>query len=250
MNTETTLVKRELQSDNSMFAMISRAAADPNVDVDKFMRLKQMLDEDEARKAERAFNDALSECQSEIGTVGVNKTNGQTRSQYATYDKLDRAVRPVYTRHGFALSFDTGPAKKDEDIRVLCYVSHKAGHKRTYTVDMPADGKGAKGGDVMTKTHAAGSAMSYGQRYLLKLIFNIAVGEQDDDGNAAGNTAAFDAWHVLIEQAETLDALKAVKAKLMEAGIPALAMRYLYQTYNRRLKELTPKSTQSGGEEE
>ncbi len=51
---------------------------------------------------------------------------------------------------------------------------------------MPADGKGAKGGDVMTKTHAAGSAFSYGQRYLLKLIFNVAIGD-DDDGNAAGS---------------------------------------------------------------
>jgi hypothetical protein len=50
---------------------------------------------------------------------------------------------------------------------------------------MPADGKGAKGGDVMTKTHATGSAIQYGMRYLLKMIFNIAVGD-DDDGNAAG----------------------------------------------------------------
>jgi hypothetical protein len=51
---------------------------------------------------------------------------------------------------------------------------------------MPADGKGARGGDVMTKTHATGSAASYGMRYLLKMIFNIAVAEADDDGNAAG----------------------------------------------------------------
>jgi len=35
----------------------------------------------------------------------------------------------------------------------------------------------------MTKTHAAGSGMSYGQRYLLKMIFNIAF--SDDDGNKA-----------------------------------------------------------------
>jgi hypothetical protein len=49
---------------------------------------------------------------------------------------------------------------------------------------MPADGKGAKGGDVMTKTHATGAAMSYGMRYLLKMIFNVAIGEDDKDGNA------------------------------------------------------------------
>ena len=46
-------------------------------------------------------------------------------------------------------------------------------------------GKGAKGGDVMTKTHAFGSGTSYGMRYLLKMIFNVAIGEEDDDGNSA-----------------------------------------------------------------
>jgi hypothetical protein len=51
---------------------------------------------------------------------------------------------------------------------------------------MPADGKGAKGGDVMTKTHAAGSAKSYGKRYILKDVFNVAIGEEDNDGNGAG----------------------------------------------------------------
>ena len=51
----------------------------------------------------------------------------------------------------------------------------------------------------MTKTHATGSAMTYGQRYLLKMIFNIAVGE-DDDGNGAGDTNA----PISEEQAQTI----------------------------------------------
>jgi hypothetical protein len=38
----------------------------------------------------------------------------------------------------------------------------------------------------MSRTHATASALSYGMRYLLRLIFNIAVGESDDDGNKAG----------------------------------------------------------------
>lgn len=37
----------------------------------------------------------------------------------------------------------------------------------------------------MTKTHAMGSGVSYGMRYLLRMIFNLAI-DQDDDGNAAG----------------------------------------------------------------
>jgi len=31
--------------------------------------------------------------------------------------------------------------------------------------------------------------MSYGMRYLLKMIFNVAVGEDDDDGNRASAPA-------------------------------------------------------------
>jgi len=34
--------------------------------------------------------------------------------------------------------------------------------------------------------------MSYGQRYLLKFIFNVAIGENDNDGNT-GDQGHFDA---------------------------------------------------------
>jgi len=124
--------------------------------------------------------------QARMGRVSADAINPQTRSKYATYAQLDRHLRPIYTTHGFSLSFNAGTDAPEGYVRVLCYVSHSAGHTRTYQCDMPADGKGAKGNDVMTKTHASGSAMSYGMRYLLKLIFNVAVGEDDDDGNSAG----------------------------------------------------------------
>lgn len=164
---------------------ISRAASDPSIEIDKFERLMSMYERIEGKRAEQAYNAAMSEAQAEMGRVSADATNPQTRSKYASYHKLDKALRPVYTRHGFSLSFDTGEAPGPEVVRVVCHVSHSGGHTRTHHVDMPADGKGAKGGDVMTKTHAAGSAMSYGMRYLLKLIFNVAVGEDDDDGNRA-----------------------------------------------------------------
>jgi len=168
---------------SSLIQIIASAARDPNVDIEKMERLWAMHDRMKNRAAEEAFNDAMNKAQSEMGRVSADATNPQTRSQYATYGKLDSKLRPVYTRHGFALSFDTGDGAPEGHTRVLAYVSHSAGHTRTYKADMPADGKGAKGGDVMTKTHASGAAMSYGMRYLLKLIFNVAVGEEDRDGN-------------------------------------------------------------------
>ena len=168
----------------AILSMIERAARDQNVDLDKMERLLGLRDKFEQQEAEKLFNAAMSAAQSEMGTVGANARNEQTRSRYATYDKLDAALRPIYTRHGFALSFDETDCPKPDHIRLVCYVTHKGGYTRTYRRDMPADGKGAKGGDVMTKTHAMGAAASYGMRYLLRGIFNVAVGEEDRDGNA------------------------------------------------------------------
>jgi hypothetical protein len=169
----------------ALIQMIERAARDPTVDVNKFKQLMDMRLTLEDRAAQRSYDLAMTEAQTEMAPVRADANNPQTKSKYASYFALDNALRPIYTKHGFALSFDTGDGAPADHVRVICFVSHNGGDKRTKHIDMPADGKGAKGGDVMTKTHATGSAVSYGMRYLLKMIFNIVVGV-DDDGNAAG----------------------------------------------------------------
>jgi hypothetical protein len=166
--------------------MIERAARDPSIDVDKLDRLLLMRERENARVAEQTFNAALAEAQTAMHPVAADSDNPQTRSRYASYAALDRAVRPIYTRHGFALSFNTADAAGPEQARIVCDVCHAGGHTRRYHVDVPVDGKGARGGDVMTKTHAMGSGISYGMRYLLRMIFNLAI-DHDDDGNAAGS---------------------------------------------------------------
>ena len=171
----------------TLLQVISRAATDPAVDMDKMERLFKMHETIVARNAEQSFNAAMSEAQSKMGRISADAENPQTRSRYASYAALDKALRPIYTEAGFALSFGTDEGAPTDWARVVCHVSHRDGHSRKYHIDMPADGKGAKGGDVMTKTHATGAAMSYGMRYLLKLIFNVAIGEDDDDGNESSS---------------------------------------------------------------
>jgi hypothetical protein len=173
----------EFPQEDPMMSMIERAARDPQVDVDKLERLFALRERMVGVEKEAAFNAAMTAAQAEMGPISADAHNKQTNSKYASYAKLDRVLRPIYTKHGFALSFDEGVSPKENHVMVLCHVSHSAGHSRTYQKDMPADGKGAKGGDVMTLTHAAGAAMAYGMRYLLKGIFNVAVGEEDNDGN-------------------------------------------------------------------
>lgn len=176
------MVKSEPAPD--IMTQLVRLAESPNFDVAKLERLIEMQERATARVSEEQFNASMSEAQTEMRPVAADQHNKQTNSDYASYAALDRALRPIYTKHGFGLSFDTGDAPSADLVRVLCYVTHRGGHKRTYKVDMPADGKGAKGGDVMTRTHATGAATQYGMRYLLKMIFNVAIGD-DDDGNGA-----------------------------------------------------------------
>lgn len=176
---------QQVTEQSALLAVIARAAADPEVNIDKMERLLIMQQSIIDRDAKTAFFDAFNRAQAEMTPIAADASNPQTRSLYASYAQLDRAIRPIYTRHGFALSFDEGTAEKPDHVRVLCEVTHRGGHSKPYHADMPTEGVGLKGNANMTKTHATGSAKSYGKRYLLKDIWNLAVGEDDRDGNAA-----------------------------------------------------------------
>lgn len=186
-------------------AMIAQAARDPAVDIAKMRELLAMRKELAAEQAEQSFTDSMSKAQTGMRAIAADSNNSQTKSRYPSYKALDRVMRPIYTANGFSISFDTGASASADSVMVIAVVSHVAGHTRRYQIPIPADGKGAKGGDVMTKTHAVGAAMTYGQRYLLKMIFNIAVGD-DDDGNSA---SAEDAPNLSTEQAEQIIELAA-----------------------------------------
>ncbi len=166
-------------------SLFERLATNPDIDPAKLAQLMDLNDRVTAKQAETAFNAAMAAAQKEMEPIRAASFNPQTSSKYADYAALDRAVRPLYTKHGFALSFDSGTAGENQ-VQMVCYVTHDAGHTRTYKLLMPADGKGPKGGDVMSRTHATGSATYYGMRYLLRMIFNLAI-DRDDDGNAAGH---------------------------------------------------------------
>ncbi len=177
-------VQPESVQATNLIQVIERAAVNPDVDIDKMERLLQMKERLDAKAAEQEFSIAMAESQKEMSPIAKD-ADGES-NKYASYAAIDRVLRPIYTKNGFALSFGTEDGAPELEVRVVCYVSHIAGHTRKVHIDIPADGKGPKGGAVMTRTHATGSAATYGMRYLLKMIFNVAVGEADDDGNGAG----------------------------------------------------------------
>jgi hypothetical protein len=188
--------------------LIERAAFGPNANMDQAERMMAMHERMDMQLRKDKFDAKMALTEADTRPIAADAINPQTRSKYASHAALDRYLRPIYAeKHGFALTFNAPPGAPEGYQRVTCDVTN-CGYTRQYQIDMPADGKGPKGNDVMTKTHATGSAVSYGMRYLLKMIFNIAVGEADDDGNKAGNTSEL----VSEEQAD------AIAKKIKEVG--------------------------------
>jgi len=171
--------------------VIARAVRDPAVDIDKMERLLAMQERVMAENAKRAFNAAFRSAKAEMGPVLKNKTNDQTRSTYADLEAIALLIDPVIDRHGFGMTFGSGPSDKPDHYRVTCDLLHEEGHERHYSADVPADNVGIKGNQNKTATHGFGSTMSYGRRYLKLLIWDIATTD-DDDGQRAGRQPAYE----------------------------------------------------------
>lgn len=171
---------------NSILAVIERAAKTPDVDIDKMERLFALHERAIARQAEVAFNDAMRMAQGKVRLVVRKKFNKQTESRYADIAAVNDAIMPVATEHGFSISFGTSECPLPGHMRITAAVSHSDGHTRHYQADVPSDGVGIKGTPNKTATHAFGSTMTYGRRYLLLLIFNVSTA--DDDGNSSSGS--------------------------------------------------------------
>lgn len=192
------------QDGDAIISMIERAARDPNVDVDKMVRLFDMHKEAEARRAILSFNTSMKEAQKEMEPVARRARNTQTNSSYATFEDVAAVITPIYTKHGFSLSFGTADSPHPNHYRIICEISHEHGDVRTRFADIPIDIAGMKGNQNKTATHAFGSTMSYGRRYLTLLIFNVAT-RDDKDGNRPNESGEL----ITPEQATTIrNALK------------------------------------------
>jgi hypothetical protein len=171
-----------ISSDNSIMAVISRAAADPTCDIEKMERLLAMHERMQAKTAEQAFNSAMAEMQCNIPTVFEGAVNLHTGNAYATLDDITRTLKPIMQRHGFAITFKVENA--DKAIKVTGILMHRDGHREETTMSLPVDiGKGRN--DVQ----AVGSSTTYGKRYVMCALLNITTGEsRDDDGQSAGGS--------------------------------------------------------------
>lgn len=167
-----------------MIEVIGRAARDPAVDIEKMERLLAMQERMMALQAKAEYGRAMSACQAEMPHVFKDANNTFTKSRYSKPETISKVIKPIYTKHGFSLSYSTAECPIPEWIRVTCTVRHTAGHEEVHHVDLPMDVEGAKGGATKSRVQGCVSTISYGRRNLALMIFNVATTD-DRDGNPA-----------------------------------------------------------------
>lgn len=218
--TETKQEVATVSDSASLMTAVARAAADPSVDVEKMERLFAMHERMSAKQAEMSYAEAMRAAQAAMPGIYRGKENKQTKSWYADLEAITKAIVPVYTQHGFALSFGQAECPLPDAIRVTCEVSHSGGHSKTFWYDSPIDDAGIAGSKNKTPTHARASANSYGRRYLTVMIFNLTLTGEDDDGNAASAyTETIDEkaadWIKQVERVQEPGDLEPLKKKML-----------------------------------
>jgi ERF superfamily len=170
---------------STLMQAIIAASADPAVDVGKIGELVKLHQDLQVREWQRAFNGAMTLCQTELQPVAKNQSNASTNSRYADLARLAESALPIVHKHGFALTFGEVDTPKPNHIGVAVRISHRDGHAERAEFHVPLDLCGFKGTPNKTAIHGWGSALTYCRRYALLCAFNVIV-SGDDDGNAAG----------------------------------------------------------------
>jgi hypothetical protein len=169
----------------ALMSFIERAAINPEFDVAKFGELLRLQRDEVHDQSRRAFNQGMAEAQSEMLPVVRDAKNTHLGNKYAKLETIDAAMRPIYTKHGFSVRFGSAPAPTEGYIRITCTVAHAGGYFEENYLDAPIANLGAQGGRTATTgVQAVGSAVTYLRRYLLGMVFNIVLADEDDDGEA------------------------------------------------------------------
>jgi hypothetical protein len=171
-------------SHNELISAIAEAARDPRVDAAKMRALWELKKEIDAQEAKNSFQRAMQAVQDEIKPivrdVEVRNKHGELTNKYARLESIDRMIRPVYTKHGFSLTF--GARAGDGGTLVIsCDCMHRDGFVKNYELPSKLDTPNLAKNDIQ----ALGSTVTYLRRYLTCLIFNVVLANEDNDGAGA-----------------------------------------------------------------
>ena len=165
-------------ADFSPMALIERAiTAGSGIEI--LERLMDMQERADARRARRCFDAAIAEARSNIkpiiktATVDYSSAKGRTHYQHETLDAIATQIDSVLADHGLSYRFRS--AQAPNLVTVTCIIAHREGYSEETSLSGPPDQSGSK-----NPYQAIGSAVTYLQRYTLKLALGLSAAKDDD----------------------------------------------------------------------
>lgn len=171
-------MENELQKTESpLMAAASLVQADGNMDVEKLSKLLEMQERWDATQAKKAYVVAMSEFKKNPPEILKDKTVSykQTSYNHASLGNVTACINKALCEHGLTASWQTGQV--DEQVNVICKITHVDGHSEETSLSAAPDSSGSK-----NPIQAIGSTVTYLQRYTLLALTGLATYEQDDDG--------------------------------------------------------------------
>jgi hypothetical protein len=154
-----------------------------------------LYNEQQDRQNKEGLNHQMADAAGEIAPVLNDAVNKHLGNRYTTHGAYMDMLRPIIQPRGIRVGFEAGvlpgePPVPDGHIRVRIVIGYGGYAERGSYIDEPVSRQGSQGGRTqMTEQQAIGSALTYAQRNLLKLTFNLtAAADEDDDGEASRET--------------------------------------------------------------
>lgn len=193
-----------VQQDNGFLGLMQTALTTPNMDMSVLKDMLAMQKEVMTQQAIIDFNNDFAAMSNEIPVISHTKKSYSTT--YTPLEDIVNIVRPILSKHGFSVSFSNTQQDKGS-VSVTCQLRHRAGHMIENALTLPTEAI-TKGMNAM---QAVGAAISYGKRYTLCGILNIAT-TADDDNNGFSTNAKVEARKNTLTDARLEKAIEQVNA--------------------------------------
>lgn len=168
------------QQENNALSVIQQMVTSGNFDVSVAKELLEMQKDFMKQQGIINYNNDFALMSKEIPIIAKSKKAHTTT--YAPLEDIVKVVQPILSKYGFSVSFTT-EQQGLEAVTINCILQHKDGHSTSTALMLPTKAVN----NSMNAMQAIGAAISYGKRYTICGILNIATAQDDDNNGFAVN---------------------------------------------------------------
>lgn len=166
--------------ENNALSVIQQMVTSGNFDVSVAKELLEMQKDFMKQQGIINYNNDFALMSKEIPVIAKSKKAHNT--SYAPLEDIVKVVQPILSKYGFSVSFTTEQQNLDA-VTINCILQHKDGHNTSTALMLPTKAVN----NSMNAMQAIGAAISYGKRYTICGILNIATAQDDDNNGFAVN---------------------------------------------------------------